>query len=220
MIEAGIRTPLGFDGLGITHDMAGGEGFPIHHRHHGMDTGSGSDGGPAESGDKGFRQGQAAGFHHDAVEVVGPLQQLKHGGQKLILHRAAEAAVRQFHQPALKVVAFAEAAGGQEIAINADLAEFIHHHSEPQAALQEQVSQQGGLAGAEKTGHHRHRQASGRGGRHGQPTRADQVQAAPRPSSTEARVRRVVVEQAAALWRRATRARRSRAPWLINRPSR
>ena len=94
MIKAGIRPALGFHRLAIAHHMAGGEGLAIHHRDHRMHAGPGADGGPAEGRHQGFRKGESAGFHHDAVEVVGPLQQAQHGGQEFILNRAAKAAVR------------------------------------------------------------------------------------------------------------------------------
>ena len=94
VIKAGIRPALGFHRLAIAHHMAGGEGFAIHHRDHRMHAGPGADGGPAEGSHQGFRKGESAGFHHDAVEVVRPLQQAQHGGQEFILNRAAKAAVR------------------------------------------------------------------------------------------------------------------------------
>ena len=198
VVEAGVGLALGLQGPCIAHHMARGKGFAIHHRDHRLDAGAGADLGPAEGGHQRLRQGQAAGFHHDAVELVGPLQQAGDRGQKLILHRAAEAAVGQFDQPVLQLAGLTKAACGQEIAIDPDLAEFIDQHRQALAALQQQVTQQGGLAGSEETGHDRDRQP-GEGGRGHQPTRADQVQAAPQPRSTAARVRSVVAEMLAAV---------------------
>ena len=113
MIKAGIRTALGFHRCAITHHMACREGLAINNRHHGMHAGPGPDSGPAKCCHQGFGKGQSAGFHHDAVEVVGPLQQAQHGGKELILNGATEATVGQFHQTAIEFLGLAEAAGGQ-----------------------------------------------------------------------------------------------------------
>ena len=163
MIKAGIRTALGFHRLSITHHMACREGLAINNRHHGMHAGPGPDSGPAKCSHQGFGKGQSAGFHHDAVEVVGPLQQAQHGGQELILNGATEATVGQFHQPAIEFLGLAEAAGGQQVTIDADLTELVDQHGELQTALQQQVTQQGGLAGAKETGHHGDREPAGQG---------------------------------------------------------
>jgi hypothetical protein len=154
---------LGFHRLAITHHMTCGKGFAIHHGHHRMDAGTGPDSGPAKRGHQGFGKGQSAGFHHDAVEVVGPLQQAQHGGQELILNGATEATVGQFHQTAIEFLGLAETAGGQQVTIDADLTELVDQHGELQTALQQQVTQHGGLAGAQETGHHGDREPAGRG---------------------------------------------------------
>ena len=163
VIEAGVRPALGFHRLAITHHMTCGKGFAIHHGHHRMDAGTGPDSGPAKRGHQGFGKGQSAGFHHDAVEVVGPLEQAEHGGQELILDGAAEAAVGKFHQAAVEFFGLTEAAGGQQVTINADFTELVDQHGELQTALQQQVTQQGGLAGAQETGHYGDREPAGRG---------------------------------------------------------
>jgi NADH:ubiquinone oxidoreductase subunit D len=148
VVEAGVGEALGFDRSGIAHHMAGGQGFTIHHRDHRMDPGAGADRGPAEGRQQGLRKGQTTGFHHNAVELVGPLQQAGHGGQEFILHRAAEAAISQLHQAALQLLCRAEATGRQQLAIDAHLAKFIYQHSQAQAALEQQMAEQGGLASA------------------------------------------------------------------------
>ena len=166
MVEAGIGLALGFHGGGIPHHVAGGQGLAVHHRDHPVHARAVADLRPAEGGHQGLGQGQSTGFHHDAVEAVGALQQAGHGGQKLVLDRAAETAVGEFHQAVVEFVIRAEAAGGDQVAVDAHLTELIDQNSQPQAALQQQMAQQGGLAGPQKTGHHRDRQTSGAGGRH------------------------------------------------------
>jgi hypothetical protein len=49
----------------------------------------------------------------------------------------------------------------QELTIDAHLAEFVHQHGQTLTALQQQMAQKGGLAGAKKARDHRHRQTSG-----------------------------------------------------------
>ncbi len=128
MIEVGIRLALGLQGRRITHHAASGQSFAIHHGHHAAHAGARADLGPAEGLHQRQRQSKSAGFHHDAVELIGSLQQYLHRGQKLILHGAAEATVGQFHHAPLQLLLRAEAAATNQVAIDPDLTEFIHQH--------------------------------------------------------------------------------------------
>ena len=159
VVEAGVGGPLPLQGGGIAHHRSLGHRFAIHHRHHPMDPGAGADVGPGEGLHERFGQGQAAGFHHDAVEPVGGGQQGLHGGQEVVLDGAAEAAVGQLHQAALKLLLGAETAVAQQGAVDAHFAELVDDHRQPQSAVQQQVAQQGGLACAQKPGHDGDRQA-------------------------------------------------------------
>ena len=159
VIEAGIGQALGLNRGGITHHVALGQGLAIHHRHHTGHPGAGADLGPAEGLHQGLGQGQAAGFNDDAIELVGALEQQLHRRQEFILHRAAEAAVGQFHHPAVQLLLRTEAATADQFCIDPHLAKFIHQHGEPQATAQQQLAQQGRFTGPQKAGHHRHRQA-------------------------------------------------------------
>ena len=159
MIEAGIGQALGLNRGGIPHHVALGQGLAIHHRHHAGHPGAGADLGPAEGLHQGLGQGQAAGFDNDAVELVGALEQQLHRWQEFILHRAAEAAVGQFHHPAVQLLLGAEATTTDQFGIDAHLPEFIHQNGQPQATGKQQLAQQGRFAGPQKARHHRHRQA-------------------------------------------------------------
>ena len=166
MIEAWIGQPLGFEGPGIGHHAACGQGFSIHHRHHPMDPRSRADFWPGKGRQKRFRQGKTTGFHHNPIDLVGPIQQPLHCGQEIVLDCATQAAIGQLHQPAIKLLVWAEAAATQEIAIDPHLAKLIHHHGEPLAAVEQEVPEQGGLAGPEKTCHHGDGQTGWGGQRH------------------------------------------------------
>ena len=133
MIEAGIGQALGLNRGWIADHVALGKGLAIHHRHHAGDTGAGADLGPTEGLHQGLGQGQAAGFDDDAVELVCALQQQLHRRQEFILHGAAEAAVGQFHHPAVQLLFGAEAAATNQLGIDAHLTKFIHQNGQPQA---------------------------------------------------------------------------------------
>ena len=165
VIKAGVGLALGLQCRRITHHTALTQGFTIHHGHHARDTGAGANVGPLKSLHQGHRQGQATGLHDDAVQLVGPLQQLLHGGQELILNSATEAAVGQLHHGgvghALGGVVGAHATTADQLTVDAHLTKFVHQHGQPQAAVEQQVTQQGGFAGAKEAGHHRDRQPGG-----------------------------------------------------------
>ncbi|MNR21203.1 hypothetical protein D3C85_1380920 [compost metagenome] len=89
------------------------------------------------------------------VNLPAPLQQLFHHREELLLYRAAQAAVGQFVELAsgLAVVIAANAAALQDLAVDAQLPEFVDDHRDAAAVgVVEDVAQQGGLAAAEKAG--------------------------------------------------------------------
>ena len=157
VIKAGIRLALGLHRSGVSDHMAEGQGLTVHHGHHRMDSGTGADLGPAEGCDQGLRQGQTTGLDHDAVETIRSFEQLIEGGEKFILDRAAEAAVGQLHQATLQVLPFAEAAAGDQITVDAHLAELVDDHRQTLTPMGEKMAQKRGLAGPQEAGHHRHR---------------------------------------------------------------
>ena len=159
VIKAGIGQALGLHRAPIADHMASCQGLAIHHRDDGVDPGPGADLGPVESGHQGLWQGQTTGFNDDAIEAIRLLQQLRHRRQELVLHGATEAAIGQFHQPTIEVLFGAEATAGDQVTVNADFAEFVDQHGQALAAVQQQMTQQGGLAGAKEARHHGDRQA-------------------------------------------------------------
>ena len=153
VIEAGVGPPLGFHRFGISDDMASRQRFAIDHRHHRLHAHARPDRRPAEGRHQGGRKGQAAGFHDDAVELIRAFQQALHRRQEVVLHGAAEAAVGELHQAAVPFLFGAEAAGGDQIAVDAHIPEFVDDDGQALAALQQQVAQQGGFASPQEARH-------------------------------------------------------------------
>ena len=166
VIEAGVGGPLPLKRFGVGHHTAASQRFAIHHRHHAIDTGAGTDVRPLEGLHQGLGQRQTAGFHHDAVEAIGGRQQFLHRRQEIVLNGAAEAAVGEFHQPAFELFLRAEAAAAQQVTVDAHFAEFIDQHRQTQAAGGKQMAQQSGFARAEKARHHSDGQTPLHGGCH------------------------------------------------------
>ena len=166
VIEAGVSQALGLERCRITDHAAGGESLSIHHRDHPADAGAATDLRPAEGLHQRQRQRQAAGLHHDAVELIGALEQCLHGRQKFVLDGAAKAAVGQLDHPTIKLLLWAEAAAADQVAIDADLTELIDQNGQPETAVEQQAAQQGRLTGTEEAGHHSDRQAPRRSGDH------------------------------------------------------
>ena len=158
MLQARIRQPLPLHRRPVPHHMAGSQGLPIHHGDDRMHPGAGAHRGPLKRRNQGLWQGQPAGLHHQAVQLVGPLQQAFHRRQKVVLHGAAQATVGEFHKPTFQLLFRAEATVGEEVGIDPDIAELIDDDGQPLAAVQEQMAQQRGLARAQKARHQRDRQ--------------------------------------------------------------
>ena len=166
VIQAGVGLALGLEGRRVPHHAPLGEGFTIHNRHHTGDAGTGANLRPLKGLHQGNREGEATGLDHDAVELIGTVQQRLHGGQEFILHGATETAVGQFHHPALELVPIVlrtDTAAADEVPVDPDLAKFIDEYRKPQAAGQQQMTQECGFAGTQKTGDHGDRKTRGAG---------------------------------------------------------
>ena len=159
MIQAWIGQALGLKGFRVGHHMAGRQGLAIDHGHHAIHPGAGTNLWPGKGRNQRFRQGEATGFDDDAVELVGPLQQPLHRGQEIILNGAAQAPIGQLNKATLELLLRAETTTAQQVTINANLPKFIHQYGKPQAAGEQQLTQQGGFAGPEKSRHHGDRKA-------------------------------------------------------------
>ena len=169
VIEAGIGQPLGLEGGGISNHATLCKGFTIHNGDDSSHTGAGADLRPVERLNQRLRQSQTAGFDDDAIELIRSLKQEFHGGQELVLHGAAKTAIGQLNNSVFKLIVRTEATAADQIPVDADFPELIHENGQFQAALEQEMAQQGGLASSEKSGHHgdgqtlSHRGVSGSG---------------------------------------------------------
>ena len=109
--------------------------------------------GPGESLPQRLRQSQARGLDYDIVRRIGPAEQRFHGRQKIVRHRAADATVGELDD--VLGLAALNPAALDDLAVDADVAEFIDDEGEPPAVGRaEQMLDQAGLAGAEEAGDH------------------------------------------------------------------
>ena len=158
VVQVGVLLTLALQGVGVGHRAARRQRLTIHQCPPAGDMNAAADRRPVKGLQQRARQSQTTGFNHDAVQLIGTLQQLFHRRQEIILNRAAEAAVVEFNQAALQLLLRAEATTPDQITIQADAAELIHHHRQPLAAGGEQMAPHRGFAGPETSGDHRHRQ--------------------------------------------------------------
>ena len=154
VVDRTVGLPLRRELGRIVGEAALGHGRGIHDRHDAIDRHLGPDGRPVEGLDERLRQGEARGFDDD---VVGPRragQQRLDGGDEIVRHGAAQAAVGEFDDVLLRTGL--DAAGAQDVAVDPDVAELVDHERQPPPMrLSEQVADHRGLAGAQKAGDHR-----------------------------------------------------------------
>ena len=125
----------------------------IDHRDHAVDRDPGADLRPVERLDQGLGQGEARGLDHDVVRRRRTGQQPLHGRHEVVGHGAADAAVRQLDDVVLGAGRIA--AAEQQLAVDADVAELVDDQRDPPAiVLPQQIADQAGLAGAQKTREH------------------------------------------------------------------
>ena len=169
MIQARVLLTLTLQCIAISHGTSSRQGLTIHQRDHTVDMDAVSDLRPIKGLQQRPGQRQTTGLDNDAVQLISPFQQALHRRKEVVLHGAAEAAVVELHQTTLHLVLRAEAATADQITIEPDTAELIHHHRKPLTALGEQVPQNSGFTGSKKTGDNGDRQALGHGSQGRQP---------------------------------------------------
>ena len=156
VIEVGIGAALLVHGVGERGKLARSGRGGVHHGDHGVHGEHACNLGPLEGLHQWFGQGEARGFDEDRVDLIAARGQLLHHGEELFLHRAAHAAVGEFVQRALDgraAFVTADAAGLQDVAIDAQLAKLVDDDGDAATiGVVQNVAQQGGLAAAEKAG--------------------------------------------------------------------
>ena len=151
VVQRRVRRALGGHRLRILGEAALGHGGAVHHRHHPVHRDAGPDAGPVEGLDQRLRQGEAGGLDQDVLGRARPVEQGLHGGQELVRHGAAEAAIGQLDDVLL--LAALDAAAPQRLAVDAQRAELVDDDGDAAAArMGHQVAHQRGLPGAEEAG--------------------------------------------------------------------
>ena len=135
---------------------AGGECGGVDHRQHAVDGRAGADLGPGKGLHQRLRQCQARGLDQDVLGRGGAVEQARQGRQKIVGDGAAQAAIGKLDDVVLGAILVA--AAEQQLAVDAELAEFVDDDREP-APLRprQQMAHEARLAGAEKAGDHRRR---------------------------------------------------------------
>ena len=151
MIERGVGGALGGERVGVVGEAALGDRRRVNHGDDAVDRQPRAHLGPIEGFQQRLRQREAGGLDDDMVEPVGALQQGLDRGQEIVGDRAADAAIGEFDDVLL--AAGLDAAGFQDFAVDADVAEFVDDQREaPAARVLQQVADHRRLAGAEEAG--------------------------------------------------------------------
>jgi len=154
VIEIRILLSLSLECPGISHRAAGAEGLAVDNGDHTVHMNALADGWPLEGLQERSRQSQTACLNDDAVELIGALEQRLHRGQKVVLNRAAQTAVVELHQSTVNLIIGTEATAANQITVEPDRAEFIDHHSESLAAVDEKVAEKSCFSGSEEACDH------------------------------------------------------------------
>ena len=151
VIDALVGKALPRDGREIGREPAVGDSFGVGDRNHAIDRDAGSQIRPFERFQQRLWQREAGGFDQDMVGRMRPRQQRRDGRHEIIGDGAAQAAIGEFDDGVFWTIGVG--AAFQNVAVDAEVAEFIDQYCEP-AALRvlHQVTNQRGFAGAEETG--------------------------------------------------------------------
>ena len=153
VIEFRVSLTLGLQCIEISGHHAIGKRGTIHHRDHAIQHDALADIRPGESLNQRLRQGQSRCFNNNVIRGRHLFQQLLHGGQEVIRHRAADTAIGQFDDIIGGTVF--HATGCQHFTINTDITKLIDDEGKTAAiGLFNQSPDQRGLASTKKTGDH------------------------------------------------------------------
>tara|TARA_B100001121_G_scaffold264612_1_gene246133 strand:- start:2675 stop:3265 length:591 start_codon:yes stop_codon:yes gene_type:complete len=152
VIQIGILLTLTLEGRRISDGTAGTECLPIHNGDHTIYMHPFTDGWPFKSLQQRPGQSEAAGLNDDAIQLLGTLEQCLHRREEIVLHRAAQTAVVELHQPGIDLVVGAETTAADQITVETDRAEFIDHHGQTLAAVDQEMTKKCGLTGTKEPG--------------------------------------------------------------------
>ena len=151
MIERRIGGALLGDARRIVGEASLGDGGCVHDRDDSVDGEFRAQIRPVEGLDERLRQGKAGRLDDDVVGFGIAREQRRHRGGEVVGDRTADAAVSEFDDR----LARADGVGAalEELAVDADIAEFVDDEREaPSAGMGKEMTDQRRLAGAEKAG--------------------------------------------------------------------
>jgi hypothetical protein len=129
MIDRRIAGALRGNHLRAVGEATGRDCRAVDHRDDAIDRQFRADRRPVERLDERLRQRQPRGFDDDVIRPVRQRQQRLDRGDEIIGDGAAEAAVGELDDVFLR--ARLDAAGAQDVAVDADVAEFIDDQRQP-----------------------------------------------------------------------------------------
>ena len=151
MVEGFVFVPLGFQFVVIVGKPPRGHGCAVNDSDDPVDGDASLDARPVEGVDERLRQGKAGGFDNDVIWQLVTIEQLFHRWDEIVGNGAADAAIGEFDD--VFVFAGFRAAAPQHVAVDAEVTEFVDDQRDPLAAgIREHVTDQRGLARAEKAG--------------------------------------------------------------------
>lgn len=154
MIQVGVELALLVHLIGEGGKGAGDHCRAVYHGNHRVDRAGVTDFWPVEGLYQRFGQRQAAGLDEDMVEVTTARHQFAHHWEEFFLHGAAQATVGQLEDTAIGF--FFTATDGallEDLTIDAQLAELVDDHRDTTtASVGQQMAQQRGFTGTEKSG--------------------------------------------------------------------
>ena len=151
MVERVVSGALRIQRIMVVGEATGRHCRRVDHRHHAINRHLRLDARPVESGHQRLRQGETRGFDDDVVGLVVTLQQLRHGGNEVVGHSTADAAIGQFDN-VLFLAGFRPAAL-QRIAIDAEITKLVDDQRDASAiGIFQHVADERCLARTEETG--------------------------------------------------------------------
>ena len=152
VVQRFIRFPSGLNRYWVRREQTVGHSAAINHRHNTIDRHARTESRPINRFDQGLRQGQTAGFDHDMLGRIVPVEQGFHSRDKVVGNRAAQAAVGQLHD--VIVAAAFDPAAAQDLTVHAHVAKLVDDQRNATAAgVLQPMADEAGFASAQKAGH-------------------------------------------------------------------
>ena len=151
VVERRVGQTLLGDARGIVGETTLGDSSGVDHCDDAVDREPRAQVRPVERLDERLGQGEPRGFDDDMIRLRLASEQRRDRGHEIIGHRAADAAIGKLDDRVFRTGRVRAAL--DEIAVDADVAEFVDDEREPPSAgIGHEMADQRRLAGAEKAG--------------------------------------------------------------------